>query len=487
MEARILILLFILFLFSILFVFGFKKNKRSTGRVPPGSMGLPFIGQSLEVIKALKYDKIDEWFKERIRKYGPVSKANLFGYPTVVLHGPAANKFIYSTCDGNELANAHPPSVSRLFGERNILELHGDEHKRIRTAVIPFLRVDILKQSVAKIEEEIQYHFRTHWHGKHEVHAQSLMKILSFNSSCTLLFGIERGARREKFQPHLHEMMESLLSVPINLPFTQFYRGIKAREKLLPIVVDLMNEKKMILAEQKQQGLENAQTDLITSLLSVCDDNNGSTMSTEEIVDNSIALMFAGYGTTAVLLTFLIRILATNESIYSSVFKEHEEIAKSKSTGEALTWEDIIKMKYTWKVASEILRVYTPVNVTFRRALEDIEYGGYIIPKGWQVMLTPSMTHMDESIFQNPPKIDPGRFEKHAPSLPAFSYVPFGSGPRICPGIEFVKMESLVMIHHLVREFKLELVNKDEPFKRIPFPEFENRLLVRIQPITKTK
>jgi cytochrome P450 len=64
---------------------------------------------------------------------------------------------------------------------------------------------------------------------------------------------------------------------------------------------------------------------------------------------------------------------------------EHEEIAKDKADGEALTWEDLSKMKFTWRVAQETLRIVPPVVGGFRTALEDIEFDGYLIPKGWQV------------------------------------------------------------------------------------------------------
>lgn len=65
---------------------------------------------------------------------------------------------------------------------------------------------------------------------------------------------------------------------------------------------------------------------------------------------------------------------------------ENEDIAKAKTTNEALTWNDINKMKHTWRLAMEVLRMVPPVFGNFRRALKDIEYGGYIIPKGWQVV-----------------------------------------------------------------------------------------------------
>ena len=64
---------------------------------------------------------------------------------------------------------------------------------------------------------------------------------------------------------------------------------------------------------------------------------------------------------------------------------EHEEIAKGKPPGGFLTWEDLTKMKYTWRMALETLRMVPPVFAGFRTALKNIEFGGYLIPKGWKV------------------------------------------------------------------------------------------------------
>ncbi|GJV58281.1 cytochrome P450 716B1-like protein [Tanacetum coccineum] len=217
---------------------------------------------------------------------------------------------------------------------------------------------------------------------------------------------------------------------------------------------DLLHEKKVAHEEQKRQ--DNSSKDLFTSLLSVRDDDSSAMMSDEEIIDNIIVVMIAGYDTTSVLLTFLVRLLANNDAICFDISREQEEISKSKAPGEDLTWEDLTKMKYTWRVAFEMLRINPPVILTFRRAAQDIEYGGYIIPKGWQVMFSAAMTQMDGSIFQNPTVFDPARLEKNTPSPPPFSLLAFGAGQRMCPGMELAKMETLVMIHRLVTQFKWE-------------------------------
>lgn len=144
------------------------------------------------------------------------------------------------------------------------------------------------------------------------------MKTLTFNLVCSLLFGIERGPKREKLLPLFQDMIESMLAVPVNLPFTQFSRGLKARKKLVPMLLDLLHEKRVAHEEQKQQQ-DNSSKDLFILLLSVRDDDSSAVMSDEEIIDNIIVVMVAGYDTTSILLTFLVRLLANNDAIYCNI------------------------------------------------------------------------------------------------------------------------------------------------------------------------
>lgn len=64
---------------------------------------------------------------------------------------------------------------------------------------------------------------------------------------------------------------------------------------------------------------------------------------------------------------------------------EHVDIMSNKIPGENLTLEDMKKMKYTWQVARESMRLFPPIFGSFRKAITDIEYEGFTIPKGWKV------------------------------------------------------------------------------------------------------
>ncbi|KAK1680136.1 hypothetical protein QYE76_040984 [Lolium multiflorum] len=457
-----------------------RAKKPCPANLPPGSLGLPVIGQSLALLRAMRGDGGSRWIRERIDRYGPVSKLSLFGTPTVLLAGPAANKFMFFN---SALSTQQPRSVQRILGEKSILYLHGAEHRRVRGALLEFLRPDMLKMYVGRIDGEVRRHLEENWAGRATVTVLPLMKRLTFDIISALLFGLDRGATRDALAGDFVRMIEGMWAIPVNLPFTAFSRSLKASGSARRVLEGITREKKASQLEHGNASSNN--NDLITCLLSLTDDHGDRLLTDEEIVDNSMVALIAGHDTSSILMTFMVRQLANDPVTLAAMVQEHEEIAKNKADGEALTWEDLTKMKFTWRVAQETLRIIPPVFGNFRRALEDIEFDGYSIPKGWQVFWTANVTHMDASIFQEPAKFDPSRFENKAVSTtPPCSFVAFGGGPRICPGIEFSRIETLVTMHHLVRQFRWKLCCKENTFVRDPMPSPLHGLPIEIKHIT---
>ncbi|XP_047336308.1 beta-amyrin 28-monooxygenase-like [Impatiens glandulifera] len=447
----------------ILFLINKKSHENHHTKVPPGSLGLPVVGQSLNLLWAMKSNTDHKWISDRVNKYGAVSKLGLFGKPTVFIHGQAANKFLF-TSKGDHLGSGQTDSFKTIMGERNILELSGEDHKRVRGALMSFLKPECLKDYVGKMDQELQTHLQTHWtpaaNTQKSIKVLPLMKSLTFNIISSLLIGIEHGSRREELLDSFNNLVDGLWSLPINLPLTKYRRSIKASTKITDIIKDVIREKKANLAAGKGSTNE----DIITSLIS-------SKLSDDDIVHSMKFIMVAGHDTSSIVQTFIIRQLGLDPVVYETLLQEQEEVSRSKGSRPLLTWEDLGKMKYTWKVALEIMRLVPPVFGGFRKALKDIEYEGFLIPKGWQVLWVSSMTHMDNDIFPDASKFDPSRFDNLG-SVPSYYYIPFGAGPRICPGYEFAKIEILVTIHYIVTRFKWKLCCDDNFFGRdlLPMP-----------------
>jgi cytochrome P450 len=120
-----------------------RGKKPCPANLPPGSMGLPVIGQTLGIIRAAHANAGNQWIRDRMDMYGPIFKASVMCMPTVFLTGPAANKLIFFS--SSVLRGSTPLSLKRIFGERSILDLHGDDHRRIRGALMEFLKPAMLR------------------------------------------------------------------------------------------------------------------------------------------------------------------------------------------------------------------------------------------------------------------------------------------------------------------------------------------------------
>ncbi|CAL5411321.1 unnamed protein product [Camellia sinensis] len=187
-----------------------------------------------------------------------------------------------------------------------------------------------------------------------------------------------------------------------------------------------------------------------------------------DIADKILGLLIAGHGTASSTCASIVMFLAELPHVYQRVYEEQMEIAKSKAPGELLNWDDIKKMKYSWNVACEVMRLAPPLQGAFREAVTDFMYNDFSIPKGCK------------KFFFEPHKFDPSRFEGSEP-VPC-TYVPFGRGPRMCPGKEYARLKILVFMYNLVKRFKWEKVIPNEKIVFDPMPNPEKGLLIRLFP-----
>ncbi|KAK7247268.1 hypothetical protein RIF29_42148 [Crotalaria pallida] len=474
---KLLVLLAILALFILCLHFItkiVKLRKHQNLNLPPGRLGWPIIGETFEFLREMAECNTVRFIQTRMVKYDSrVFMTSLVGDPTMVFCGPSGNKFLFSN-ENKNVQVGWPTSVRKLL-RSSLVSKVGDEAKITRKLLMSFLNPEALRNYLPKMDSIAQHHLNTHWEGKEQVVVFSLLNIYTFDLACSLFLSIEDSIQLSRLSTHFGEFLKGIVGFPINLPGTRFHRAMKAANAIREETKMIIKKRKVELKEKRVSPTQ----DLLSHLL-VTPDTSGRFMTKMEIIDNILLLLFAGHDTSKSVLSSVMKYLAELPEVYELVLKEQLEISKGKEAGQLLEWEDVQKMKYSWNVASEVMRLSPAVTGTYREAIKDFTYADYNIPKGWRLHWNTGSSHMDPTLFPNPETFDASRFEGAGPT--PFSYVPFGGGPRMCIGQEFARLEILVFMHNVVKRFKWDLVNPREKFKYDPMLEPEKGLPIQLQP-----
>lgn len=455
------------------FIFFWVIRKKRTQGIPPGTFGWPFIGETLQFLGCQRRGSPQEFFDDRTQKYGNVFTTSLVGHPTVALCSAEGNRFLFSN-ENKLVVMSWPSSMAKFFGS-SLLNATGDDSKRLRRMLMTFLRPEALQKFVGRVDSITKQHLAEHWMGKSEVTVFPLMKRLIFSLACDLFATINDHDDVARFSHQFMVLLKGLLQIPIDLPGTRYSNAKHAANAIRDLLDGAIHERKNALREGKASTYQ----DLLSFLLSNVDEK-GESLTDDEIKDNFVLLLFAGHDTSSSTLSVLLKFLAENPHCYQQVFKEQQDIARSKEAGQRLEWEDLQKMKYSWSTVQEALRLLPPTQGGFRKAIKDFKYGGYTVPRGWKMYWTVNSTHRKSEYFSDPEKFDPSRFEGPLPA--PYTFVPFGGGPRMCPGIEFARMEILVFLHYAVRNFKWTLVDPSEKMTMDPMTAPVNGLPIKLFP-----
>jgi cytochrome P450 len=120
-------------------------------------------------------------------------------------------------------------------------------------------------------------------------------------------------------------------------------------------------------------------------------------------------------------------------------------------------------------IIKETLRLFPAVWQHGRRAIEDVEIDGWLLPKGTFVFFSEWVTHRSEEYFGEPSKFIPERFAPKSPYLHnADAYIPWGMGPRACIGGGFATVEMKVVLAMMLQRFTPVLIDHKEQLTPTP-------------------
>ncbi|XP_050226085.1 beta-amyrin 28-monooxygenase-like [Mercurialis annua] len=473
MELVFLISCIIPSLAFLVFAFKFLFSHDSRFKnLPPGSMGWPVIGETLEFL----FGKPENFVLKRMKKYSPeIFKTNILGEKTVVICGPNGNKFLFSN-EQKLFTVFRPHSMQKLFRSSYQTKAPPKESdlKTLRSSPA-FLKPEALARYLAKMDSITQQQMKKDWEGKHSAQVFPFSKTLTLMLACRFFLGTEDPDRIARLVDHFDDITIGLHSITVNVPGTIFYRAKQAVKAIRKELIEVVKEKKDAIAS-------GAPMQDILSHMIVATDSSGSFMPEIEIADKMMGLLTAGYSTVATSITFFMKYVGERPDIYSKILQEQKEIASGKKEGEMLQWEDIQKMKYSWNVVNEVMRLTPPLQGTFREAITDITYAGFTIPKGWKIYWTVSTTNKNPEYFPNPEEFNPSRYDDDK-AIPPYVFVPFGGGPRMCPGKEYARFAILTFVFHVINKFKWELEIPNEKIIGDMMPTPQMGLPIRLQPL----
>ncbi|KAL2348510.1 hypothetical protein Fmac_002510 [Flemingia macrophylla] len=516
-----------------LFIFILIKRKQSKPKLnlPPGNMGWPFLGETIAYLNPYSATTIGEFMEQHIARYGTIYKSKLFGEPAIVSADAGLNRFILQN-EGKLFECSYPRSIGGILGKWSMLVLVGDMHRDMRVISLNFLSHARLRTHLLKEVEKHTLLVLNSWNQSSTFSAQDEAKKFTFNLMARHIMSMDPGdIETDQLKKEYVTFMKGVVSAPLNFPGTAYRKALKSRSTILKFIEGKMEDR----VKRIQEGNESLEEDdLLNWVL------KHSNLSTEQILDLILSLLFAGHETSSVAIALAIYFLPGSPQAIQQLREEHREIARAKKeAGEVeLTWDDYKKMEFTHclavsniicddddvmpfkvftteqhygyslitqdyvvKVVNETLRLGNVVRFLHRKAVKDVNYKGYDIPSGWKVLPVIAAVHLDPSLFDQPQHFNPWRWQvlrfqiinghvenngNSRGSCPSKSitnnnFLPFGGGPRLCAGSELAKLEMAVFIHHLILNYHWELADTDQPFA-YPFVDFPKGLPIRVQP-----
>lgn len=292
------------------------------------------------------------------------------------------------------------------------------------------------------------------------------------------LFSLDLGSRSARLSQELLGLMEyviyrsqNLVAPPLWVPTPRnlgFRRRLTALDRLVYDLID----------ERRRSGRE---IDDFLGLLLGVSGGNGAPLSVQEVRDEVVTMIIAGYETVASGMGWILKLLAEHEEIQTRLREGlgalGEEALLSPDLGE--------RVPLLSQVIDEAFRLYPPSWLITRRAQTADQIGGYDIPAGALILFSPYVVHRQEPFWPDPERFDPERFRPESQDRRhKFAYIPFGGGPHLCIGRPFALMEASLTLAGLLPHFSFSLASgvKPRPSPRVTIRP-EPGLLLTVRPV----
>ncbi|SOD64503.1 Cytochrome P450 [Streptomyces zhaozhouensis] len=425
-----------------------KPSSGPAPRIAPGPRGTPGLGS------LVPYRRDPARFLLRLqRDHGQLSRLRMGPYTVHLATSPDAVRRVLTENQSNYVRGKLYEQFRLVMGT-GLLTSDGRAWRGHRRAMQPaFARsaVEAIVPNVVRATEEMLTRWRAAERAGEPVELVAEMMRLTLLTLSRSLFGYDIGARTALLKRVVDDSIEVMFPhgyvtemLPGWLP-TSRNRLIRRNRAIYDQVV----------ADIRAHHAETGEGELVRLAEQARDPETGAPWTDREIRDELLTVYLAGHETTATAACWTLYSVATHRSV-------REELEGELATalgGAAPEAGGLPALEYTRMVIEESLRLYPPIWLYPRDAVEDDVLDGYHIPGGSSLLLSPLVSHRNPEVWANPEEFDPRRFTPEAVrERPRMAYFPFGGGPRMCIGNMMAMLELKIILAMVCQRFRLEPV-----------------------------
>ncbi|XP_050227313.1 cytochrome P450 87A3 isoform X2 [Mercurialis annua] len=445
------------------------RNPKCNGKLPPGSMGLPLLGETLQFFAPNTSSDIPPFVKERMKRYGPIFRTSLVGRPVVVSTDPDLNYFIFQQ-EGKLFQSWYPDTFMEIFGRQNVGSLHGFMYKYLKNMVLNVFGPESLKKMLPEVQEAACERLQL-WSHQGTVDLKEATASMIFDLTTKKLISYDEKDSSENLRENFVAFMQGLISFPLEIPGTAYHKCLQGRKRAMKLLGNLLHERK---ANPRKH-----QSDFFDYVLKELQ-REGSILTEAIALDLMFVLLFASFETTSLAITMAVKFLSTNPLALKQLTEEHEAILKNRENADSsITWKEYKSMTFTFQVINETVRLANIVPVIFRKVLKEIQFKGYTIPANWAVIVCPPAVHLNQAKYEDPLAFNPWRWKGQETNTASKNFMAFGGGMRFCVGTDFTKVQMAVFLHCLVTKYRWQAI-KGGNTVRTPGLQFPNGYHIQI-------
>ncbi|XP_045829827.1 cytochrome P450 90A1-like [Trifolium pratense] len=451
------------------------KRAKTNREDIPGRLGLPLIGETFSFLSATNstrgcYDFV------RLRRlwHGRWFKTRLFGKVHIFIPNPEGARTIFAN-DFGLFNKGYVKSMADAVGKKSLLCVPVESHKRIRRLLSEPFSMTSLSAFITKFDKLLCGRLQILEDSGKSFKVLDFSMKMTFDAMCGMLMSITEDSLLRQIEKDCTDVSNAMLSFPVMIPGTRYYKGIMARKRLMETFREII--------ARRRRG-EESTADFLQSMLQRDSLPADQKLDDSEIMDNLLTLIIAGQTTTAAAMMWSVKFLHDNRDAQDILREEQLSLTKMKPEGASLNQEDINNMRYGLKVVKETLRMSNVLLWFPRVALNDCTIEGHEIKKGWHVNIDATCIHYDSDLFIDPLKFNPQRFDE---MQKPYSFIPFGSGPRTCLGMNMAKVTMLVFLHRLTSGYTWTLDDLDTCLeKKAHIPRLRSGCPITLKSISRS-